>query len=399
MEEESVKKVLYLILKVVIRNSGFISQLEIFKDVRNLLFKHFSVKENDFLIKLENGKTEDFKDLLNFILTILCELELVTQKLENKSYFFKWSGIKGFRKKYLLNLINLPIKYDLSESFEQRIQIYTRNLLIYLIMEKYDYGITIEKILEIRKQCELDSEQRHIDKIHTTLVFLDFLKLESTNKTSDKPSEVILYKINQQLININLIKDDSFAEKVNVSYNDLILMKYKDSEENSTKTRIIINNGELNKKTQPSLDRESENEVNELDIYKIPISYYSQENEEVGFALLRGNNWLYYMKKLNCIIGRAPIKHGVLMNNYNKVKTNNTTWLVDIDLGQQRKISKQHALIAYNFELNTFEIKNLSKKFPIKVNGEVLKFNDEAILSSKSLIQISNQEFYFLLPI
>ena len=399
MEEESVKKVLYLILKVVIRNSGFISQLEIFKEVRNLLFKHFSVKENDFLIKLDNGKTEDFKDLLNFILTILCELELVTQKLENKSYFFKWSGIKGFRKKYLLNLINLPIKYDLSESFEQRIQIYTRNLLIYLIMEKYDYGITVEKILEIRKQCELDTEQRHIDKIHTTLVFLDFLKQESNNKTSDKPSETIMFKINQQLININLIKDDNFAEKVNVSYNDLILMKYKENEENSTKTRIIINNGELNKKTQPSLDRESENEVNELDIYKIPISYYSQENEEVGFALLRGNNWLYYMKKLNCIIGRAPIKHGVLMNNYNKVKINNTTWLVDIDLGQQRKISKQHALIAYNFELNTFEIKNLSKKFPIKVNGEVLKFNDEAILSSKSLIQISNQEFYFLLPI
>jgi hypothetical protein len=399
MEEESVKKVLYLILKVVIRNNGFISQLEIFKDVRNLLFKHFSVKENDFLIKLDNGKTEDFKDLLNFILTILCELELVTQKLENKSYFFKWSGIRGFRKKYLLNLINLPIKYDLSESFEQRIQIYTRNLLIYLIMEKYDYGITIEKILEIRKQCELDNDQRHIDKIQTTLVFLDFLKQESPNKTSDKPSEVILYKINQQLININLIKDDNFAEKVNISYNDLILMKYKDNEENTSKTRIIINNGELNKKPPTNIERETENEVNELDIYKIPISYYSQENEEVGFALLRGNNWLYYMRKLNCIIGRAPVKHGVLMNNYNKVKTSNTTWLVDIDLGQQRKISKQHALIAYNFELNTFEIKNLSKKFPIKVNGEVLKFNDEALLSSKSLIQISNQEFYFLLPV
>lgn len=399
MEEESVKKVLYLVLKVVIRNSGFISQLEIFKDVRNLLFKHFNVKENDFLIKLENGKTEDFKDLLNFILTILCELDLVTQKLENKSYFFKWSGIRGFRKKYLLNLINLPIKYDLSESFEQRIQIYTRNLLIYIIMEKYDYGITMEKILEIRKLCELDNEQRHIEKIHTTLVFLDFLKLENTSKNMDKPSDTIYFKINQQLININLIKDDNFAEKVNVSYNDLILMKYKDNEENTSKTRIIINNGELNKKSQSINERDNEIDTNELDIYKIPISYYSQENEEVGFALLRGNNWLYYMKKLNCIIGRAPVKHGVLINNFNKVKTNNTTWLVDIDLGQQRKISKQHALIAYNFELNTFEIKNISKKFPIKVNGEVLKFNDEAILSSKSLIQISNQEFYFLLPI
>ena len=397
MDEENLKKVLYLILKVVIKNNGFISQLEIFKDVRNLMLKQFNVRESDFLIKIENGKTEDFKDLLNFILTILCELDLVSQKLENKSYFFKWSGIKGFRKKYLLNLINMPIKYDLSESFEQRIQIYSRNLLIYLIMEKYDFGITTERINEIRKLCELDNAQRHIDKIHTILVFLDFLKSEYSIKL-EKSSDQILYKINQQLININLINDDNFAEKVNFSYNDLILIKFKDTEENTSKTRIIINNGELNNKVHQS-EKEPNNEISELDLYKVPFSYYSQENEEVGFALLRGNNWLYYMKKLHCIIGRAPIKNGILINNYAKTKLGNTTWLVDIDLGQQRKISKQHALIAYNFEINTFEIKNLSKKFPIKVNGEVLKFNEEAILSSKSLIQISNQEFYFLLPI
>jgi hypothetical protein len=399
MDEEYVRKILYLILKVVIRNSGFSSQLEIFKEVRNLMLRHFNMRESDFIVKLENGKSEDFKDLLNFILTILCELDLVAQKLENKSYFFKWSGIKGFRKKYLLYLITHPIKYDLSESFEQRVQIYTRNLLIYLIMEKYDYGINYEKIIEVRKLCELEGEQRQIEKIHIILCFLDFLKAEIFPKSQERSPEQILFKINQQLININLINDDSFAEKVNISYNELILIKYKENEENISKTRIIINNGELSKKTIPVFEPEVENEVNELDQYKIPVSYYSQENEEVGFALLRGNNWLYYMKKLNCVIGRAPVKNGILINNFNKSNSNNTTWLLDIDLGQQRKISKQHALIAYNFELNTFEIKNISKKFPIKVNGELLKFNDEAILTSKSLIQISNQEFYFLLPI
>lgn len=72
---------------------------------------------------------------------------------------------------------------------------------------------------------------------------------------------------------------------------------------------------------------------------------------------------------------------------------------MDIDLGQSRKISKQHALIIYNFQTCTFEIKNLSKKLPIKVNGEVLGYNEELTLSNKSFIIIGNVEFWFMLPI
>ena len=56
MDEENLKKVLYLILKVVIKNNGFISQLEIFKDVRNLMLKQFNVRESDFLIKIEKSR-------------------------------------------------------------------------------------------------------------------------------------------------------------------------------------------------------------------------------------------------------------------------------------------------------------------------------------------------------
>ena len=105
------------------------------------------------------------------------------------------------------------------------------------------------------------------------------------------------------------------------------------------------------------------------------------------------------MKKLYCIIGRNPVKNGVFLNN-DLIDTDmqSTTWLVDVDLGQNRKISKQHALICYNFECGVFEIKNLSKKFKIKVNGEILDYGGETQLTNKSLIQISNQDFYFLLP-
>ncbi len=41
---------------------------------------------------------------------------------------------------------------------------------------------------------------------------------------------------------------------------------------------------------------------------------YPQDIEEAGYALLRGNGWNYYMRKLYCIIGRQPIKYGVLLN-------------------------------------------------------------------------------------
>jgi len=48
------------------------------------------------------------------------------------------------------------------------------------------------------------------------------------------------------------------------------------------------------------------NEINELEQMKIKISNLKGETEECGFALLKGNNWNYYMKKLYCFIGRAP---------------------------------------------------------------------------------------------
>ena len=113
---------------------------------------------------------------------------------------------------------------------------------------------------------------------------------------------------------------------------------------------------------------------------------------DIGFAMLRFSNWAYYIKKLFCIIGYKPIKH----DNINL--KSNTLWEVDVDLGHASNISKQHALIAYNFELESFEIKNISQKFSLTVNGVKMNPNEEMILSNKSIIIIGNQEFYFFLP-
>ncbi len=44
MNEETFKKILSLIFKVIIKNNGFLSQLEIFRDVRILMNEYFSIK-------------------------------------------------------------------------------------------------------------------------------------------------------------------------------------------------------------------------------------------------------------------------------------------------------------------------------------------------------------------
>ena len=111
-----------------------------------------------------------------------------------------------------------------------------------------------------------------------------------------------------------------------------------------------------------------------------------------GFAMLRCANWGYYIQKLYCIIGYKPKKHDIDSNKCN------TVWEVDVDLGHIKNVSKQHAFIAYNFHIKSFEIKNLSKKFSIRVNGVQMNYNEEMPLSHKSVINIGNQEFFFLLP-
>lgn len=47
----------------------------------------------------------------------------------------------------------------------------------------------------------------------------------------------------------------------------------------------------------------------------------------------------------------------------------------------------------------SFEIKCLSKKYPVYVNGEAYYLKDEAVpLHSRCIIQISSESFFFLLP-
>lgn len=183
-----------------------------------------------------------------------------------------------------------------------------------------------------------------------------------------------------------IIKDPSYAESFSNKFAETFLSKKVLWIRETLKTPEI--------ETKPNEEIVTSNEM-EIDEFTTNVYSLNSENDKSGFAMLRGANWIFYIKKLYCIIGRQPIKNSMKGDGIE----GNTSWLVDVDLGQNRKISKQHAVIIYNFETCSFEIRNISKKFPIKVNGEIINYNEEMPLTSKSLISIGNQEFYFFLPV
>ena len=105
-----------------------------------------------------------------------------------------------------------------------------------------------------------------------------------------------------------------------------------------------------------------------------------------GFALLRGINWTYLLSNTHIIIGRKPM-------------SSNSQWLVDLDLGPSRCVARQHALLAYNFTSQKFEIRCLTRKGRIKVNGKAYKYQDGAIhLKHRSVVTIYKTSFLFILP-
>lgn len=170
--------------------------------------------------------------------------------MENKSFYFKWIGFKGFNKKFLndFNKQEIKYKYDTSESFEQRLQIYTRNLLLNLI-EKKEIGINFEKIEEILKLCNLENQNRHIEKIHLILKFVDLMHKENLNKnnTNTNTNTIQIFAINENnnnfifKINLNLINNHIPLEEFHSTFNEEILNKFNLWKSEINKNKDLIN--------------------------------------------------------------------------------------------------------------------------------------------------------------
>ena len=382
------KKFILLICKILIINNGYLSQLEILKYALSHLYSN-NILTSDIEAKIrKDSKNEEYKNLLNFTLNILIELNLVTEKMENKSYYFKWNSIKNFYRVYNNYYKNDIKDFEINESLESRNQIYTRYFLLHclkLFKINENLGISFEERKKLLEKCTLIDNIKTIKIMYLILNFLGFINI--IKKDNLENENEIQYKIDRKIFDF-ITKDlnDDELNEINNNFNENILNKEKELN--------LHLNEPIEKKEQIIQIEPKEKKISlEENLPKISLEKFNNDNNDVGFALLKGNNWVYYIKKLHCIIGRSPMKFKRASNPIH------TKWAVDLDLGPKaKKVSKQHALIAYNFLINSFEIKNISKKFNIKVNGEIMNYNEEMILTNKSVIYIGNEDFYFLLP-
>ena len=392
------KKFILLICKILIINNGYLSQLEILKYALSHLYSN-NILTSDIEAKIrKDSKNEEYKNLLNFTLNILIELNLVTEKMENKSYYFKWNSIKNFYRVYNNYYKNNITDFEINESLESRNQIYTRYFLLHclkLYKINENLGISFEERKKLLEKCTLIDNIKTIKIMYLILNFLGFINIIKKENINILENEnEIKYKIDNKIFNF-ITKDlnDDELNEINTKFNENILNKEKELNDQYI-TESAQNEPEKKEKTiENKIESIEKNIPLEENLQKISLEKFNNDNNDVGFALLKGNNWVYYIKKLHCIIGRSPMKFKRASNPMH------TKWAVDLDLGPKaKKVSKQHALIAYNFLINSFEIKNISKKFNIKVNGEIMNYNEEMILTNKSVIYIGNEDFYFLLP-
>ena len=90
----------------------------------------------------------------------------------------------------------------------------------------------------------------------------------------------------------------------------------------------------------------------------------------MSYAVLRASTWEKFISKTIFFIGRNEKK--VIRAE----KTRGHT--VDLDL-PYKSVSRQHALILFNFEANKWEIRCLSRKNMIKIDDDRIAWGDKNI--------------------
>ncbi|CAI2186356.1 6257_t:CDS:2 [Funneliformis geosporum] len=106
------------------------------------------------------------------------------------------------------------------------------------------------------------------------------------------------------------------------------------------------------------------------------------ENDTVqAFAKLEGDNFCYYIKTLQVILGRKA----------------GGSDQVDIHLGSTKAISRQHARLYYNFQEQRFELEIFGKNGAY-INEQFCERGFKVPLENRTKIQIGEVVFSFLLP-
>lgn len=109
--------------------------------------------------------------------------------------------------------------------------------------------------------------------------------------------------------------------------------------------------------------------------------------DKLGFAALKNKNVNFIIDQPIVIIGSSK--------SLDKTKSE-YSWEVDLDLFPDPYVSKQHALIAFNFQTEKFEIRCLSSTNPIKVKDKILSSKDDPRpMDENCFIRIGKQTLWF----
>jgi len=244
----------------------------------------------------------------------------------------------------------------------------------------------VEALFEEYSQHLKDSSSTSKNIVNDMINLLIALNLVEKNDSNDNLTWSGPDCINSAGVNNDNLNDiDNLYELLkpkNVNYDAKELAYFKNIlKDEITNNRVNIKPEDFIKESKVEEYKKDPN--SSLNLY--PFSSF----EQGGYALLKGKTWQYLMTKPSAIIGRAATK-----DSSKKYK-----WEVDVDLSNSPSISRQHAVILYNYEDECFEIKCLSKKNPVKVGEYSYDFKDKACpLESKTLITLGGECFFFYLP-
>ena len=138
-----------------------------------------------------------------------------------------------------------------------------------------------------------------------------------------------------------------FLALFNIDFNANNIIKLDKTPEEPQGATVLT----LKKPTEDEDDKidteEEEDEVNKeyQNLNKLRM-FHIANFENFGYAKLKGKNFTKLIKKFVIILGRT-----ITQNNQNEEEAvKKPKWWVDIELGTSKKISRQHAVILYNFQ-------------------------------------------------
>ncbi|KAK3505024.1 fork head domain-containing protein [Neurospora crassa] len=113
-----------------------------------------------------------------------------------------------------------------------------------------------------------------------------------------------------------------------------------------------------------------------------------------AFAKIAANDWTYYIMSLNVNIGRSsePIQATT-----GQSQEEDPSKVVHIDLGPNKQVSRQHALIYFKSTEEEWWLR-VKGRNALKVDGVPWKVGDEGPLRSGEVIEIGGMEMMFVLP-